>query len=160
MKPFAVILIVLVLAAVCAVGYLYLNAGLDIRFVECVAMDAVTQWETFSDLKAKVSDNTFTGTRFSAAEIGTADQYQFLTYTVRVDNHSFLTAEVIEVRVSPMQGDVLQVGWDTFHNLASGRQMDLSATILTSREMHSVREATVTYYFWGIPFTTKLTLGK
>ena len=38
--------------------------------------------------------------------------------------------------------------------------MDLSATILTDRAMHSVREATVSCYFWGIPFTTKLTLGK
>ena len=160
MKPFAIILIVLVLAAVCGVGYLYLNAGIDIRFIKCEATDTVSQLDTFNELKSKIDSSSFVGTRYSTEEIGAADQYQFLTYTVRLDNHAFLTAELIEIRITPMQGDVYQVGWEAGHNLASGKQMDLSTTILTTREMHSVREATVTYYFWGIPFTTKLTLGR
>ena len=160
MKPVAIILIVLVLAAVCAVGYLYLNAGLDVRFVSCIATDGVSEAETFDSLKSAIARSTFTGTRFTADEPGTADRYQFLTYTVRLDNHSFLTAEVIEIRVTPMSGDVLQVGDPVQHSLPSGRSADLSTMILTDRGMHSVREATVSYYFWGIPFTTKLTLGK
>jgi len=160
MKAFAIILIVLVLAAVCGVGYLYLNANLDVRFVSCIASDAVSQAETFDSLKEKLASSSFIGTRFSAEEPGEADKYQFLTYTVRLNNRAFLTADVIEIRISPMQGDVLQVG-DTYqHSLPSGSEADLSAMILTTREMHSVREATVSYYFWGIPFTTKLTLGK
>ncbi len=61
---------------------------------------------------------------------------------------------------TPMEGDVLQLGDTEPHSLDSGRDADLSATILTARGMHSVREATVTYYFWGIPFSTKLTVGK
>ena len=160
MKPFAVILIILVLAAVCGVGYLYLNAGLDVRFVSCVATDTVTQAETFDALKSAIASDTFVGTRFSQDEPGSADQYQFLTYTVRLNNHAFLPAEVIEIRITPMQGDVLQVGDRNLHDLASGREMELSAVILTTREMHSVREATVSYYFWGVPFTAKLTLGR
>ena len=55
---------------------------------------------------------------------------------------------------------MLQLGEETEHDLLSGQEADLSAMILTDRSMHSVREATVSYYFWGIPFTTKLTLGK
>ena len=160
MKIAAVILIILVLAAVCAVGYLYLNANLDVRFVSCIASDGVSQVETFNMLKKKVENSSFVGTRFSSDEIGTADQYQFLTYTVNLDNHSFLNAEVVEIRITPMQGDVLQLGEETEHDLASGKSMDLSALILTSRNMHSVREATVSWYFWGIPFSTRLTLGK
>ena len=160
MKIFAVILIVLVLAAVCAVGYLYLNANLDVRFVSCIATDAVSQLDYFNGLKSSLAASTFVGTRFSADEPDTADHYQFLTYTVRLNNHTFLNADVIEIRVTPMQGDVLQVGDKSQHSLSSGRFMDLSTMILTTREMHSVREATVSYYFWGIPFTTKLTLGK
>ena len=160
MKPFAIILIVLVLAAVCAVGYLYLTARLDVHFVSCIATDAVSQLDYFDDLKAKLAASSFVGTRFSSGEPGTADQYQFLTYTVRLDNHAFLKAEVVEMRITPMDGDVLQVGDPVLHDLPSGEQADLSAMILTAREMHSVREATVSYYFWGIPFTAKLTLGK
>jgi len=160
MKPFAIILIVLVLAAVCAVGYLYLTAGIDVRFVSCIASDAVSEADTFNSLKSGLKNGTFTGTRFTPEEPGTADQYQFLTYTVRLDNHSFLPAEVIEIHLTPMQGDVLQVGDPVQHDLRSGQAADLSTMILTARDMHSVREATVSYYFWGLPFTTKLTLGK
>ena len=160
MKPLGIILIVLVLAAVVGLGYLYFNAKLDIAFKECIATDGVTQVDFFNNLKSKVNASTFVGTRYSNADLGTADQYQFLTYTIRLKNQSFLKAEVIEIRVTPMQGDILQIGEETAHDLPSGQQMDLSATILTDRAMHSVREATVSYYIWGIPFTTKLTLGK
>ena len=160
MKPFAVILIVLVLAAVCAVGYLYLNANLDVRFVSCIATDGIDQLETFNALKKKVENSTFVGTRFSSESIGTADQYQFLTYTVVLDNHSFLKAETAEIRITPMQGDVLMITDGQEHSVPSGKKEMLSATILTARDMHSVREATVTWYFWGIPFSEKLTLGQ
>ena len=160
MKAFAVILIVLVLAAVCAVGYLYLNAGLDVRFVSCIATDGVSQVEFFDDLRSRVENGSFTGTRLTNDLPGTADQYQFLTYTVRLDNHSFLNAEVLEIRITPMQGDVLQLETESETDLPAGRQVDISATILTDRAMHSVREATVSYYVWGIPFTEKITLGN
>ena len=160
MKPLGIILIILVLVAVVAVGYLYLNAKLDIRFDTCIATDGMTQVDYFNTLRSKVAASTFVGTRFTNDDLDQADHYQFLTYTIRLDNHAFLKAEVIEIRITPMQGDVLQIGEETVHDLPSGQQMDLSATILTERGMHSVREATVTYYFWGIPFSTKLTLGK
>ena len=160
MKPLAIILILLVLAAFVGAGYLYLNANIDITYETCIATDGVTQADYFNTLKSKVSSGAFVGTRFTNDELGAADQYQFLTYTLRLDNHAFLKAEVIEIRITPMQGDVLQIGEEQEHSLPSGKQMDLSATILTDRSMHSVREATVSYYFWGIPFTTKLTLGK
>ena len=160
MKPLGIILIILVLVAVVAVGFLYLNAKLDIRFDTCIATDGMTQVDYFNTLRSKVASSTFVGTRFTNDDLDQADHYQFLTYTIKLDNHSFLKAEVIEIRITPMQGDVLQIGEETAHDLPSGQQMDLSATILTDRAMHSVREATVSYYFWGIPFTTTLTLGK
>ena len=160
MKPLGIILILLVLAAIVGVGYLYLNASLDIRFEACIATDGVTQVDFFNTLKSKVASSAFVGTRFTNSGLAAADKYQFLTYTVHLDNHTFLKAEVIEIRITPMQGDVLQIGEESVHDLPSGQQMDLSATILTDRTMHSVREATVSYYFWGIPFTTKITLGK
>ena len=160
MKAFAIFLIVLVLAAVIGVGWLYMNARMDIRFDSCIANDGYTQAEVFNSVKARLKNDTFIGTRFTNEELETADQYQFLTYTIHVNNHSFLKAEVIEIRITPMQGDVLQLGDETPHDLPSGRQADLSATILTNRNMHSVREATVTWYVWGLPFSARLTLGK
>ena len=160
MKVFAILLIVLVLAAVCGLGYLYLTAKLDVRFVSCIASDGVSQSDAFSTLKAKLASSSFIGTLFSSDNLGSPDQYQFLTYTVRLNNHAFLKAELIEIRITPMKGDILQIGDETPHDLPSGESSELSAVILTPRDMHAVREATVSYYFWGIPFTTKITVGK
>ena len=102
MKATAIILIVLVLAAICAVGYLYLNANLDVRFVSCIATDGVSQAEYFETLKKKVDNSAFIGTRYSSEPLGTADQYQFLTYTIHLNNHASLKAEVIEIHITPM----------------------------------------------------------
>ena len=59
-----------------------------------------------------------------------------------------------------MTGDVLLLGDTEEHSLDSRRTADLTATVLTSRGMHSVREATVTWYVWGLPFSARITLGK
>lgn len=160
MKAAAVLLIVLVLAAVGALGYLYLNSNLTAAFESCIVTDAVTQADYFSQLKGQIASSSFTGTLYSSTEPGSAEEYQFMTYTVRIRNRAFLTAEVIELRITPMQGDLAQIGNPDQYSLRAGKDMDLSATILTARDMHSVREGTLTYYFWGIPFSTKLTLGK
>ena len=160
MKAAAILLIVLVLAAVGAVGYLYLKADLTVQFENCIATEAVSQTEYFQQLKKQLANGTFVGTRFSDKAPGSAEEYQFLTYTVKLTNHAFLDADVIELRVMPMKDDVLQIGDSERRTLPKGRETQVSATILASREMHSVREGTVTFYFWGIPFTTRLTLGK
>ena len=160
MKAFALILIVLVLAAICAVGYIYLTARLDVQFVSCVATDAVSQADYFNTLKEKLASSSFVGTRFSDVVPGSPEHYQFLTYTVRLSNRAFLPAEIVEIRITPMGEDLLQVGDEVPHDLPAGRNTDLSAMILTTRDMHSVREATVSWYFWGIPFTSKLTFGR
>ena len=160
MKGAAIILIVLVLIAVGAVGYLYFKAELTVRFETCIATEAVSQTDYYQQLKKQITSGSFVGTRFIKEEPGEADKYQFLTYTVRLNNNSFLNADVIELRVTPMQGDVLQIGETGRRTLSAGMVTDVSATILTTRENHSVREGTVTCYFWGIPFTMRLTLGK
>jgi hypothetical protein len=160
LKAFAVIMIVLVLVAVAAIGFFCFSAKIDVRFVSCIATDGVTQVEFFDSMKKQVESGAFTGTSFSGATLGAADQYQFLTYTVRLENHAFLKAETIELRITPMEGDILQLGDENCYDLASGKQIEISATILASRSMHSVREGTVSYYLWGIPFTEKITLGK
>ena len=59
-----------------------------------------------------------------------------------------------------MSGDILMIGDTAEHNVPAQSSSELSATVLTSRSMHSVREATVTWYVWGLPFSARLTLGK
>ena len=160
MKPFAIILIILVLAAVVGIGWLYFNANLTVTFDSCIATDGITQAEYFDQLKKQVAGGSFIGTMYGSKDLLSADQYQFLTYTVTLDNHAFLRAEAAEIRITPMQDDILMIGDQQETSVPAGKKGTLSATILTSRGMHNVREAIVTWYFWGIPFSEKITLGQ
>lgn len=160
MKPLAIILVILVLAALVSVGYLYFTSNLTVSFSSVVATDPVNQTEAFSQIKAAVEDETFIGTRFSAEQLGGPEDYLFYTWTVHLDNRSFLPADTVEIQITPMTGDVLLLGDTEEHSLYSRRTADVTATVLTSRGMHSVREATVTWYVWGLPFSARITLGK
>ena len=160
MKAVAIILIILCLAALVGVGYLYASSNLSVSFVECIANDPMVQTEYFSSLKESMENESFVGTRFTRDALSTPDLYQFFTWTVKLENRTFLDADVAEIQITPMSGDVQQIGDTNPHTVRSWHEGTLSATVLTSRSMHSVREAIVTWYFWGIPFSARVTLGK
>ena len=160
MKPLAIVLVILVLAALVGVGYLYFTSNLSVSFSSVVATDPVNQTEAFAQIKTAVENETFIGTRFSAEQLGGPEDYLFYTWTVHLDNRSFLPADTVEIQITPMTGDVLLLGDTEEHSLDSRRTADVTATVLTSRGMHSVREATVTWYVWGLPFSVRITLGK
>ena len=160
MKPLAIILVILVLAALVGVGYLYFTSNLTVSFSSVVATDPVNQTEAFSQIRTAVENETFIGTRFSSEQLGDPEDYLFYTWTVHLENKSFLPADTVEIQITPMTGDVLLLGDTEEHSLDSRRTADLTATVLTSRGMHSVREATVTWYVWGLPFSARITLGK
>ena len=157
MKTAAILMLVVCLAALGGVGYLYITASVTVEPLEVIAADAVSQAETYAQLKAAVDNNTFVGTLFSRDPLESPDNDVFYTYTVRVTNRSFLPAELLELQVAPMSGDFLQMGDPDAHDLPSGRSLDLSATILTGKQSHNVRELTVSYYIWGLPFFARLT---
>ena len=76
---------------------------------------------------------------------------------MHLENRSFLPVEIVEIQVTPLSGDVLQMGETQAYDLPAGRTMDLTATILTLKTAQNIRELTVTYYIWGLPFTARVT---
>ena len=56
-----------------------------------------------------------------------------------------------------MTGDILQLSDPDAHDLPARSGGAFTAAILTSREMHSIRELTLTYYLWGLPFSARVT---
>ena len=160
MKVFAIILVFMVIAALIGVGFLYFNSTLTATFASVIVTDPVTQQDAFDQLKSSLDAETFVGTRFSTSLLSSPENYLFYTWTVHLENKSFLPVDSIEIQITPMSGDVLLYGDISEHILAPHSSADLSATVLTSRDMHSVREATVTWYVWGLPFSARLTLGK
>lgn len=159
MKRFAIISVVLLLITVLGVGALYLTANVTVIAQNVSVMEATYQPELFSELSAQVRNGAVVGTPFvSAQELSGAEDYVFYIYTLRVENTTALPAEMMEVQITPMSGDVLQIGSNEVLTLPAHAIGDISATILTSRDMHAVREVNITYYMWGIPFTIRTTI--
>ena len=159
MKYFAIITVLILIATLVGVGYLYMNANIFVEAVGVIATDAVSQYELYEDLRDQLRLGAVAGTPYIAAtELAGPENYQFLTYTVRLRNNTAVPADMVELQVTPMAGDVLQIGSFEDVKLPAGRSMDATATILTDVNMHGIREVTITYYIWGVPFTMKTTV--
>lgn len=159
MKVVAILSVLVLIASLFGVGYLYLTANVTVEAIGVVAVEASTQPELFAQLKQQVESQQVLGTAYTTQPLGNAEGYQFLTYTVRLKNSCFVTADMVEVQVTPMQGDVLQTADTSARALSARSTGDLTATILTDINMHSVRELNITYYMWGIPFSLRTTYG-
>ena len=159
MKYAAIFMVLVLIASLVGVGYLYLTANVTVQAVGVTAVEAATQPALFEELARQVENRQVLGTAFSSVPLGSMENYQFYTYTVRLRNNSFVTADMVEVQVTPMEGDVLQIGDDTARALPARSTGDITATILTDVNMHSVRELIVTYYMWGVPFSLKTAYG-
>ncbi len=156
MKYFAILTVLLLIVSLIGVGSLYLTSNLVVEATGVMAIEAETQPELFGQLRDQVRRGAVLGTPFVAqGELSDPENYQFYTYTVRLRNDCRIPAEMIELQVSPMPGDILQLGSDSQPALQARATGDVTATILTLKGVHSVREVIVTYYMWGVPFTLR-----
>ena len=160
MKYAAILLVFLLLAALAGVGWLYAASTVSVEAVVCEAVEASAQPLLFADIRLKMEEGALVGTAFADAAPGEAEDYQFCTYTLRLRNATAVNADMVEAQVTPMAGDVCQLGAARALALPGRSAGDISVTILTSAQSHPVREITVTYYLWGIPFTLKTAYGR
>lgn len=152
MKRFAIVSVVLLLIALLGVGAMYMTSNVTVIAQGVTALEAYRNYDLFTDLSAQVRAGAVVGTSFVAPqELSSAEDYVFYTYTFRLENNTTLPAEMIEVQITPMSGDILQIGSDQVLALPAHTIGDVTATILTSKDMHAIREANITYYIWGIP---------
>ena len=159
MKYAAIFMVLVLIASLVGVGYLYLTANVTVQAVGVTAVEASTQPALFDELARQVENRQVLDTAYTSTPLGSMENYQFYTYTVRLRNNCFVTADMVEVQVTPMEGDVLQIGDDTARALPARSTGDITATILTDVNMHSVRELNITYYMWGVPFSLKTAYG-
>ena len=159
MKYIAILTVLLLIASLIGVGYLYLTSNVTVEAIGVVAVEASTQPEMFERLRQQVENQSVIGTAFTTQPLQDISNYQFYTYTIRLKNNCFVKADMVEVQVTPMTGDVLQLADESARALPARTTGDLSATILTDVNMHSVRELNISYYMWGVPFTIRTTYG-
>jgi len=159
MKYVAWILVIILLALIAAGVYLYMNTNITITSINMSAYPAA-QWEDhFDEYKKGIESSTAIGTIFDTTPLSQIDQYVFNTYTVSVLNNSFIPAEMVELQIVPAQGDVLQTLTADVVSIPSKSQGQVSATVLSNKDAHNVRQVIVTYYLWGYYFTLTKTYG-
>ena len=111
-------------------------------------------------LKTQLSEGTFTGLRLSAdTEFSPAESLLY-TWTVRIANRTRIPAKAAEIRIIPLSGDVIQLPWQSEMIIQPGKDGMIEVTVLTGAGMHHVREAIVSWYFWGMPFSQRITIGQ
>jgi hypothetical protein len=154
-----VLMIALVVLALGMVGYFYATAKVTISAYKADGVQATQRADEFAQIKEQVEQDAFQGTLFTSASIGEAADYAFITYTLRLDNACLVPIDSIEVQVEPDARDVLQLADGKVHSLDAKAQGDITATILTAADSHSIRELVVTYYVWGVSFSIRQTFG-
>ena len=159
LKYLMLFMIALVIVAVLIVGYFFFTAKVTVADCDSTGRAASTQPDLFQQMKEYVALDAFPGVMFSDEPIGDAAEYAFITYTLELSNECLVPIDRIEVQIIPRAGDVLQIGDTQVHSLSPKTSGSVTATILTQKDSHSVREVKITYYVWGVSFTIRTTCG-
>ena len=159
LKYLMLFMIALLVVVIVVVGYFFFTAKVTVADCNIVGSTAVSQNQLFEQIKGYRSLDAFQGTLFSEEPIGDAADYAFITYTLQLSNQCLVPVDMIEVQIIPEPGDVLQIGDYEVHSLQPKTRGSVTATILTAKGSHSVRDVLITYYVWGVSFTIKTTCG-
>ena len=155
MKALSIILTVLLIIALAFTGYLYVTCRVEVVSVSVSSAEASAQEDLFSHIQDEFRLNAVAGVPFTEQIGSSSADYKFCTYQVYLRNTCFLPASTLEISISPMQGDILQLPEKSQKLLPSRSEGVLECTLLTGMDQHTVRELIITYYMWGIPFSIR-----
>lgn len=163
MKYVAVFMVVLVLLVAALGIYTYANIRLQVASIELQAYPAEQQAADFHNWQNAVDNGAVSGTAFTESIPGTAADYSYFVYTLRLRNKGLIDAEMVEIQPVPVNGDVLSYSTTDAASInantvvAAGSERDVWNVIITSKqnqENHIVtRSFYITYYIWGLPVT-------
>lgn len=161
LKITAIVMASLLAVMLLMLAYLFLTAEVTVTVVGTQGVPASEQAESFETLKQSLEENTFIGTLYQKpAEWKDASEYVYLQFTLNVRNGCLVPIDMIQIQVVPQPTDILQLGDLQNHALAPKTEGALTATILTPKDSHPVREVLVTYYVWGVSFQLKTLSGQ
>ena len=160
MKAAGIILIIICIAALAGVVYYYASSSLTVTYVDCVATDPMTQPELMELLQEQLETDTFAGMKLAADTTFSPAESLLYTWTVRISNRTRIPAKAAEIRIIPLSGDILQMPVSGETVIQPGKDAQITVTVLTGAKMHHVREAIVSWYLWGMPFSERITIGQ
>ena len=160
MKVFAKCLAVITLAAVLLAGYVVWMSAAQVTAEGYQVEAAADRADSFEGVISALQSGSDNIVSYAADSIGSADQYVFVTYTIRMRNADLLPFEWIELTVQNQPGDVLLVK-PTVQDIPALNQAVLSYTLMVERAAlpNYERAATLSYYMYGhykeIPITLR-----
>lgn len=170
MKYIKYVAILLILAVLVSAGvgiYAYINTRLQVVSISVSTRSAESDANTFSLLQSRLDNGSSTAAVYTTALDGSASDYGFFTYCVRLHNNGLIRAEMVEVQPYPVNGDALSyTTLDTAQLnanriLEAGEDIELYCTLLTSaanlQNYLTSRTFRITYYIWGMPMTVEAT---
>ncbi len=161
MKILAALVAVVTLIALAAGGYTWYTATLTVTLENAQVISAKDQPEEFARRRAELENNALQGVIFQESMPGNAEEYSFILYTVTIENKCLLPAEMLELQISPAQGDIMsytQTG-ATGITVQPGQTQSVWGMLVSKAGGYAVRDLYITYYIWGNPFTVKCTYG-
>lgn len=150
LKILAIVFLIVTVAASGVVAYgVYMRAPQVVQVV--ATLTPASQVEAvFDDTMQQIAEGSFAGKVYADTAALDAQSSTFVTYTVRLKNNGFLSAEWISLDVTPVAGDILQLAGGGANVLNPGAAGDLDVTILTTQDApQQLREIAVTCYVFG-----------
>jgi|GEM_PF-3803822 len=158
MKIFAKVLTIITAAALLLAGYAVWTSNAQVSAegyrVEAAA-DRIDSFGNIVNARASGSDSIVA---YDAGAVEDADQYVFVTYTIRIRNSDLIPFEWIDLTLENQPGDILLVK-PTVQDIPALNQSILSYTLMARRGVVDYeRQATLSYYVYGHYRETALTL--
>ena len=159
MRVFAKILTVITLLALLAAGYVIWASAAQVSAQGYKVEAAADRADSFAGVVEALRSGSDSIVSYDGAPVGGADQYVFVTYTIRVRNADLVPFEWIDLSVRSKEGDVLLVK-PAVQDIPALNQSLLSFTLMAQRGLIDYeRQATLSYYVYGhyrqVPVTLK-----
>lgn len=158
MKAIAKFLTVITILVLLAGGYVIWAAEMHVLPEPGLVQSAADRTDAFEGIRQSAmlgsSDLTLYTDRFG----GSAEDYTFVTYTLRMRNLNALPAEWLQIDLQPQDGDILLVK-PTVEDIPAFGESLVSVVLLTSRSTAGyVRSGTLSYFVYGHEISLPLTL--
>ena len=159
MKVFVKFLAVVTLLAVLFAGYVVWAADASVSYEGYQVESALDRGDAFNGVVSAARSGGDSVVTYDISNIGAADRYVFVTYTVKISNRDILPLEWIDIQLTNQAGDVLMVK-PTISDVPALNQALVSFSLLVDRNAASnyQRAATLTYYIYGHAKTVELNL--
>ncbi len=137
------------LFVVLLVGYAIYGSQLNVTISDVTVEPSTNQQGAFQAAENAMKNNEMIGTVFSNQALGPIENYSIVRIILDVSNNGILPAEWIDVKVKPVDGDVLQFAAES-STIGLFTQAKMQGVILTKNATANVdREVVLEYYVYG-----------